>query len=386
MSPVTRHAPPNTIENESLMVEASPTDGTLTVTDKRTGAVYRGLNQFVDGGDCGDEYNYCPPAEDALVRARLQTISVERGQSQHSLIVALRLQVPGALREDRKARSAAKAPLTIVTRASLFPGVPRVDIVTEVDNPARDHRLRVHFPAPIAVSSADHDGHFEVVRRPLGVPAFDETWVEQPRPEAPQRAFTDVSDGNVGLMSANRGLPEVEVLRAPDGSTEIALTLLRCVGWLSRDDFPTRKGHAGPAIPTPGAQMHGRWTFEYSIVPHRGDWQHAFREAYAFNAPMRAVSATVHSGALPASTVFVHAEPEAFIVSAVKAAEDGNGWVVRGYNIGGEDITVMLKLLTPFARAARVNLAEDMQSELIPIDGRVTFPVRGHEIVTIKFN
>jgi alpha-mannosidase len=324
------------------------TDGSLTVTDKQTGAVFRGLNQFVDGGDCGDEYNYCPPAEDTLVRAQLQTIMAEHGQCQQSIVVSLRLNVPGALREDRKTRSAAKVPLAIVTRASLFPGVPRVDIVTEVDNLARDHRLRVHCPAPCTVSAADHDGHFEVVRRPTGVPSFDSTWVEQPRPEGPQRAFTDISDGNIGLMIANRGLPEVEVLsqipaggRAPDGSTEIALTLLRCVGWLSRDDFPGRQGHAGPAIATPGAQMTGRWAFEYSIIPHRGGWRTAgqdgslpYRQAHAFNAPMRAVATAIHSGTLPAVTAFVHAEPETFIISAVKTAEDGGGWIVRGTNSG----------------------------------------------------
>jgi alpha-mannosidase len=393
-SPVTPYALPNTIENEFFIVAASPADGTLTVTDRQTGAVFRGLNQFVDGGDCGDEYNYCPPAGDALVRAQLQTIRAERAESQQALVVAFRSQVPGALREDRKGRSSAKVPLAIVTRASLFPGVPRMDIVTEVDNPARDHRLRVHFPASFAVSTADHDGHFEVVRRPIGVPAFDATWVEQPRPEVPQRAFTDISDGDLGLMIANRGLPEVEVLsqipaggHAPDGSTELALTLLRCVGWLSRDDFPARQGHAGPAIATPGAQMLGCWAFEYSIIPHSEGWAKAFREAYAFNAPMRAVSTSVHPGRLPGAAAFIQAEPETFVISAVKAAEGGDGWIVRGYNIGGEDINVALKPWMRFTRAARVNLAEEEQTELKPAhSGSVAFPVRGHEIVTTKFD
>jgi hypothetical protein len=37
------------------------------------------------------------------------------------------------------------------------------------------------------------------------------------------------------------------------GNPQIALTLLRCVGWLSRDDLSTRRGHAGPYMATPGA-------------------------------------------------------------------------------------------------------------------------------------
>ncbi|MBI4570971.1 MAG: hypothetical protein HY723_03405, partial [Chloroflexi bacterium] len=50
--------PSRRIENEFLRVDVNPRDGTLTVTDKRTGARYRGLNRIVDGGDRGDEYNY----------------------------------------------------------------------------------------------------------------------------------------------------------------------------------------------------------------------------------------------------------------------------------------------------------------------------------------
>ena len=376
----------STIENEFLAVEVSPTQGALTVKDKRTGAVFRGLNRFVDGGDCGDEYNYCAPADDAQISAEVRAIRAESEDARQSIEVSLILQIPAVLTEDRQARSAEKVPLAITTRATLVPGVPRVDILTEVDNTAHDHRLRVHFPAPFAVTAASHDGHFEVVRRPIGLLAFDDLWVEQPRPEVPQRAFTGVSDGKVGLMIANRGLPEVEALRAPDGSTEIAVTLLRCVGWLSRDDFPARKGHAGPAIATPGAQMIGRYTYAYSIIPHDGGWQNAFREAYAFDAPLQAMAAAVHSGELPATAAIVRVTPEAFVISALKAAQVGSGWIVRGYNIGSEAINVTLTPWRRFAQSARVTLAEEVEAELAPAaDGSVTFDVRGHEIVAIKF-
>ena len=376
------------IENEFLAVEVSPADGTLIVRDKRSGAVFRGLNRFVDGGDRGDEYNYCASAADVQIRAEVRAVRAEGGDARQSIEVSLIMQVPAALtaERDRQTRSPKKVPLAITTRATLVPGVPRVDILTEVDNIARDHRLRVHFPAPFAVTAADHDGHFEVVRRPVGLPAFDDSWVEQPRPEVPQRAFTDVSDGSIGLMIANRGLPEVEVVHAPEGSTEIALTLLRCVGWLSRDDFPARTGHAGPAIATPGAQMIGRHTFEYSIIPHAGGWQNAFRQAYAFNAPLRTTSAAAQPGRLPGTAAFVRAAPERFVVSALKAAEDGSGWIVRGYNIGPEEIGVTLTPWRRFAQSARVTLAEQVEAELTPdADGSVTFAVRGHEIVTVKF-
>ncbi|HCJ34710.1 MAG TPA: hypothetical protein DHV65_10490, partial [Ktedonobacter sp.] len=36
------------IENEWYRVEANEEDGTLTTTDKQTGAIFSGLNRFVD--------------------------------------------------------------------------------------------------------------------------------------------------------------------------------------------------------------------------------------------------------------------------------------------------------------------------------------------------
>jgi alpha-mannosidase len=272
-----------------------------------------------------------------------------------------------------------------------------VDIRTEVDNRARDHRLRVHFPAPFAAEAADHDGHFEIIRRKIGLPAFDQTWVERPRPEVPQRGFTSVSDGQQRLTVANRGLPEVEVLRSnlffsrkrvTESQTEIALTLLRCINWISRDDFEERRGHAGPMASTPGAQMIGLWTFDYSIIPHaERDRISSYHQAYAFETPMRAVSTGLHDGILPASGSLVEVTPQEFVISAVKETENGKGWLVRGYNISGEESNVTLKPWRKYRYVERVNLAEEKLSALRPAaDGRVEFTARAHEIVTIMLN
>ena len=409
--------PPYIIENEYLHVAASPADGTLTLKDKQTGAVYRGLNRFVDGGDCGDEYNYSPPPSDFQPSARLKRVSLTSDPIRQTLSFELELPTPAAIAPDRKSRSKEMIVTRITSHVTLTAGVPRVDIHTEVDNRARDHRLRVHFPTPFAVTEADYDGHFEIVRRPIGVPEFDESWVERPRPEVPQRAFTSVSDGQQRLTVANRGLPEVEVLRLPKSSrstpetqcrglrlrksetTEIALTLLRCINWISRDDFEARRGHAGPMASTPGAQMIGLWTFDYSIIPHavgrdsippsssRQDGILPYDQAYAFETPLRAVSTGLHDGQLPTSGSFVSVEPHQFVISAIKEAEKGRGWLVRGYNISGEEINVTLKPWRKFRRLERVNLAEEKLSGLRPAaDGRVEFTARAHEIVTIMLN
>ncbi len=384
--------PPYRIENEFFVIEVNR-DGTLTLADKRDGMRYPGLNRFVDSSDCGDEYNFCPPASDAQITSRLVRARVIRGPVMQRIKLDLELRVPVGLAPDRKSRGRQTVVIPITSRVTLVNGIPRLDIRTTVENRAKDHRLRVHFPAPFEVDSANYDGHFEIVNRKIGLPAFDETWAEQPRPEVPQRAFTDVSDGGHGLMVANRGLPEAEVITPPkswrlrgSATAEIALTLLRCVGWLSRDDFPARRGPAGPNLETPAAQMQGKWSFEYSILPHAGDWKNAFEQAYQYETPMRAVGTDSHGGSLNASGSFVEVTPSTFYITAIKESEDGRGWLVRGVNLTDEPVQVRIKPWRKFKNVERVNLAEQKIGPLkLGADGEVNLTARGHEIVTVLF-
>jgi alpha-mannosidase len=377
--------PPYVIENDAIKVQAE-NDGRLIIWDKRSGTTYTGLNAFRDGADCGDEYNYASPSGDHSVTAQLKHVRVCNGPVQQSLELFLEMDVPQSLRTDRQARSKETNTLPITCLVTLTNGVDRIDIHTTVRNSSRDHRLRVHFPAPFAVEAGQYDGHFEVVDRKIGLPTTDETWIEQPRPEVPERAFTDISDGRNGLMIANRGLPEVEVLKSASGNGEIALTLLRCVGWLSRDDFSTRNGHAGPMLETPGAQMQGEWSFDYSIIPHSGGWEEAYKQAYAFETPMRAVNAGLHEGKLPPTGAFVTVEPEQFVISTIKETEDQKGWLVRGYNLAADSVDVRLRPWKAFRKAEQVNLAEKRTASLrTEADGTVKLQVRGHGIVSVRF-
>ncbi len=376
--------PGNRIENEYFIVNIE--NGTITLLDKSTGVISHGLNNFIDGGDCGDEYNYSPPDDDRLIIPKCKRVRLTDGVVLQSLLAELDLSIPASLSPNRKTRSKKHVSVPITTTITLVKGVPRIDIHTMIDNHACDHRLRVHFPASFTAENGSHDGHFEVVDRPVGIPDFDETWVEQPRPEVPQQAFTSITNGKTGLTIANRGLPEVEVLKNSSGNAEIAITLLRCVGWLSRDDFSTRKGHAGPFLETPGAQMPGIWNFDYSILSHTGDWQKAFPDAYSFIAPLKVINASLHKGILPILCSFVQADPAAFVISAIKHADDGNSMLVRGYNITGETIKVDIRPWRGFKKVDRVNLAENISKPLRPgKDGYLTFLARGHEIVSLRF-
>jgi alpha-mannosidase len=261
------------LENARLACELLP-DGTLTILDRQTGMRYHGLHRLVDEGDAGDEYNFSPPALNPQPADPVRNFSSavgEEGPLRASLEARFDYAVFSGLREDRQARSDLETPLPIRLTVSLEADVPRLDFELEVINRAADHRLRAHFPLPFRASQSAADTPFHVTRRSITRPRRDPGAPETELPTYPMWSFVDVSDGRAGVALITNGLHEYEVL--PGSRQELALTLLRSVGWLSREDLTTRTGHAGPAMETPGAQVPGGHRFHYSLFFHPGDWE-----------------------------------------------------------------------------------------------------------------
>ncbi len=378
-----------TIENEYLTVEASADDGTLTVHDKRSGRTYAGLNRFVDGGDKGDEYNYCVPETETVVDrpAAPPRIRIETGAGVRSLVIEMTYRLPAGLAADRMSRSAATADERIVTTVTLTDGVPRADVRTVVFNAAEDHRLRAHFPSGLRTDVSKADQHFGVVERPIALPQWDPaTWMEEPMGTYPQKAFVSVDDGAFGLTIGNSGLPEYEVLDGPSGAT-IALTLLRCVGWLSRSDISSRRGGAGPQLRTPGAQLHGRNVLDYSIIPHAGDWAAAGAHVLAVQAlrPMRARWNRHGLGHLGARGQLLNVESPAFQVSGIKRAEDADGVIVRVYNTLNSEADTVVNLKPVTGDVTMTNLNEEHIAGIPRLRDGVAITARTNEIVTLRF-
>lgn len=374
------------IENEYFIVTVQNGADGITVFDKRTNSSYQVLNKFVDGADCGDLYNYCFPEKDEIYTAKIHSVDSELGKTRQVLRVSYQLKIPTSLSTDRKTRVDELVMIPITSRITLIPGLARIDIQTEIDNQAKDHRLRVHFPAPFQSTEAYHDGHFEIVKRPIGLPKYDRTWEEPPRPEVPQCQFSSIMEKERSMTVANRGLPEVEVYHNASGGTEIAVTLLRCIGWLSRDDLSTRKGHAGPMdVATPDAQMVGKHVFDYSIIPGEGGLVDTLHLAYSFNAPLQSMTTPLHEGVLPNRYSLLDNPDQNFIISTIKSPESGSGLIVRGFNIQSTPTDVSIHVPGYFTRAAIVKLDESpVRSIPISPQGRVNFHVEGHQIITLQ--
>jgi alpha-mannosidase len=394
-SPAAAQAEELLIENEFYTVTASPEDGTLTVTDKQTGAIFTGLNHFVDGGDVGDLYNYQAPANDRFITAPSAPPQIEvlhSGSVSSTLRISGQWELPVSCSADRTSRSGRVHQCPITSEVTLIPGARRVDIHTKVENLVKDHRLRVAFPVPYTVEDASAEGTFEVRTRPVAAarPEDISEWAEEPVNSFPQKRFVDVSDGTIGLAVLNRGLPEYEVTKDENEQMAVAITLLRCVEWLSRGDLAGRRGHAGPMEHTPEGQCLGHHEFDYALVLHSGDWEAekalVLHEAQAFNTPVRVSVTTQHEGQLPSHTSFVELEPRELVVSAIKRSNDGKGIIVRFYNPLSRAVEASLWPGFACSQAYVTNLLEEPGEQLF-WNGEDEEPlhigVRSGEIVTV---
>jgi hypothetical protein len=380
------------LENDLFRLTVEATDGTLTLLDKRSGTVFSGLNRFVDDGDRGDEYNFCPVEDDTVVDrpCRPPTVRmVEDGPERQTVEISLVYRLPVGLDATRHARAAETVDLPITSRVSLTAGLPRVDLETIIGNAARDHRLRVAFPTPIKTSGWRTETPFDIVERPVTPPGFEQApdyvgWQERPVAQQPQLGFCDVSGKGAGLMLASRGLPEVEARSDANGAVTLLLTLLRCVGWLSRDDLSARRGHAGPGLPTPGAQCLGAHTVHYSLIPHQGDWSAVLPHVRSFGAPMRAVAGSFHSGILPLRRSFVAVEPPDVFLSALKTAENGDGLALRLWNAAAAPRVATVRLALPVTSAATATFNEEPGAAIpLATDGSFAVRLSPHQAATI---
>lgn len=204
--------------------------------------------------------------------------------------------------------------------------------------------------------------------------------MEQPVHEKPMRCFVGTNTPKEGFLVANQGLREASV--SPDGT--IAITLLRCFGWLSRDDLDTRRGGAGPQLETPEGQLLGTHHFALSLIPCSMDIHEAVAEAYAFQNQLRGVQTGSHHGMLPTEASLFTITPPTIQLSAIKHAEQGDLLVLRGYNPTGEIIEVHVDSLFELENVWRAGLHEKPQSR---INGQephqVDFRVDPYQVFTL---
>ena len=392
----TVHASDDQLENDLLRVRLLP-DATFEVHDKRTGRTWSGLNRFVDGADVGDEYDYAPaPAPAPSAGELVEDVTTEGLQGNVRLVeaspwlarceVSVRWPLPAAIDPDRRQRSSQRKDTDLRVRLTLRHGSPVVEVDCRFDNRARDHRLRAAFPTGLVTDTLVSDGHFYRNDRPLR-PDPHPDWVQPASGTWPQQEYSLVQDGAHGLAILNRGLPEIEATADDARRVTLWLTLLRSVGWLSRDDFATRKyRNAGPMVPTPEAQCPGSHHFRYAVVPFQGDALMADIHGLSrkWRTPVLSVQG-VADQAVPGGVSLLETTTSMTCVSAVKRHQRRDSLVVRLYNLTAEPVSETLRLGMALAAAWRIDA---MEERIEPIrrtaDRLVAVDLRPWEIVTLE--
>jgi len=263
LNPVTGDADP-VLDNGLVRISVRP-DGALRL-ESVDGTVLDGVGGLVDGGDCGDSYNYGPPSGDLFVK-KPETVSVrmvERGPVRGVFEIDRRYAWPARLAAEG-ARSAELEPVLVRTRVELQQGEPFVRLHLSWENRSSDHRLRLHVPLGRPSATSHAEGQFAVVERGMRPEAGSAG--EYPIPTYPASGFVDAGGAAVLLTRTM----EYELLE--DG--ELAFTLLRSIGLLSRNVHPYRDEPAGPQLATPAAQCLGPVEVSLAVMPHDGSWHDA---------------------------------------------------------------------------------------------------------------
>jgi alpha-mannosidase len=155
--------------------------------------------------------------------------------------------------------------------------------------------------------------------------------------EEPGQAWVDVSVDGAGLAVLNDAKYGFDV-RGGD----IGISAVRSPVWAWHE----------PRELDPDATYEymdqGRQDFTVRLVPHSGDWRAAGvpRLAAELNQPAYALIETYHLGPFPQRAAHVSVDAADVIVSAIKAAEDGDGSIVaRAYETAGREARATFELL-----------------------------------------
>lgn len=363
--------------SNGLVEVAVNADGTLRVSGG--GTTLDGVGRVVDGGDAGDSYNYGPPPNDDLID-RPMAVAVEIGETgplRASLSIAREYLWPAGLAASMAERSAATVAVQVTTTVELRIGEPFVRVRTEFDNRSSDHRVRWHVPLPAPTDHSAAEGQYAVVERGLAVEGGHG---EVPLATFPARGFVHAA----GVSMLLDHIIEYELIEG----RELALTLLRSTGLISRNSNPYREDPAGPEVPIPDAQLPGRRSVAFAVMPHAGSWTEAavIAAAERYQHPLVAVAGTAD----PAESADIGSRS----VSGTGLEVDGRGVVITSLRRSGEWLELRLVAEDPapgpavisgqFSAARDVNLLGLPGEELAVEDGRLVLQLGGWEIRTVQ--
>ena len=368
------------IWNQYIEVMLDKDHGCIIIRDKRTS--YEVVLDLVDYGDYGDLYDYSSPDSDKPVELNGQSIREVKasiGSVKATLTINGILYIP--YDTDARKRSDKLIDNTFTMTFTVYDNVPRIELNISIHNKASNHVLRLRI---FKNSETEVYGDKAFIKQKLEPRKPIRLGPEIEPLNHVVQSWIALKDRKGGMAIALNGLHEVFV---EDGHVEI--TLYRSVGWLSRNDLKTRKGHAGPPIPTPEAQyLNKTLSFNLAIIPFTvEEWLdnnvYSRIESY-YRKPIAYFNNIIDGSNKEYCMELIELEPQ-LVLSALKPAEPerGQGVVLRVYNIGDNPVVLELSKLNIakyYNSAWRATLDERVKEKI-----RSRLEIRPYSIETIVF-
>jgi alpha-mannosidase len=243
---------------------------------------------------------------------------------------------------------------TLVQDFSLHSQGEQIEVAVTVDWHEQHKMLKLRFPLGLRDVRAVSEIPYGCLERP---PDGE---------EQPGQSWLDLS-GAAGAAGLPYGLSLLNDGKySYDVSAQVAsLTVLRSPIY----------AHHDPLIPDPQHAYRfidqGEQQFTYALLPHAGDWQSAGsaqRAAELNLPPLVLLGAFRPNGHLPPSASVASSSQPNVLISALKAAEDGNGWILRCAEVAGAAVAAEL-LLPPWNRAIQAAFGpHEIKTFRLPVD------------------
>ncbi|GBG11035.1 hypothetical protein PAT3040_05814 [Paenibacillus agaridevorans] len=343
-------------ENEYLKLTVQD-NGTIRITDKRTGRVYDNLCSYLDDGEIGDGWFHVCPVEDRMIDSHgfecaIETI--ENGPSRTVFQVSQTVRLPRELIQNNQSlqRSNDVVPVLIRTRIGLSQGAAYVDVETTVDNQARDHRFRLVIPTGVTESSYFVNQAFAFVRRPTGFRLETQNWKESDAAEKQTGGIVGKRrDDGTGLAFISPfGLHECA---APDNEQgEVHVTLFRSF----QKTYLTNGEEGG--------QLIGQLSFKYALAPLTADVSDAdlARLQDCLQAGVRHATVKIDAAYnLSAPASHFELSSSDIQLSIMKRPENGrhNELIVRCVNLSDKPETAWLRSFMTIGEVMKATLHEE---------------------------
>ncbi|MDR2608065.1 MAG: hypothetical protein LBC57_06705 [Treponema sp.] len=376
------------IENAYIRIETA--GALLSIFDKKRNCRYDSLNLIEEDADAGDAWDFSPPwipgelnrSSGSIFLARI----LERGPVRASMEIRGSLNVPACLEGDLRSRERVELPM--IFTVSLYAGTGRADVKLNIENTARDHRLRLRLAPLIKTDFVRSQGHLAIIDRPVERQKEIESWFQPVTQLLPFREWIALEDGKRGLAVAVKGIYDYEASVNPlTGCPELALTLLRGFALMGRLNTMQRKGGASPAVETPEAQCPGAQSFEWSYIPYGTEQGEKapflpLAQAYLYPPVSHAVRSKQEDTSLENMTAISWAAPN-IQFSAFKRSYDRDGYILRFFENQGKETEVEISA-RHFSRAWLSDMNEQNKTELTISDGKIRVKAGPYKAVSIK--